>query len=173
MAVGLEPTLTDALSKAIIERVILPRFRRGEFAGGIAAGIDEIGRVIENDPAAIALQTPTGEGAGVDWTMLILVLLWLAFILYLQWRAHRAARHRPSSARRCRTWPLRHDPIEERPILRNHRRLGETRLIGGPPGRAQPFCEGGMVEHGGQRPGQRLGILDRHEEPGLTGCDQG
>jgi uncharacterized protein len=32
---GLEPTLTDALSKIIIANTILPRFRAGDFAGGI------------------------------------------------------------------------------------------------------------------------------------------
>ena len=32
---GLEPILTDALSKIIIENAILPRFRAGDFAGGI------------------------------------------------------------------------------------------------------------------------------------------
>ncbi len=36
---GLEGTLTDALSKIIIENSILPRFREGDFAGGIKNGV--------------------------------------------------------------------------------------------------------------------------------------
>lgn len=35
---GLEPVLTDALSSVIINRAILPRFKDGDMAGGIAAG---------------------------------------------------------------------------------------------------------------------------------------
>lgn len=39
---GLEPILTDALSNRIIEEQILPRFRDGDFPGGIIAGADAI-----------------------------------------------------------------------------------------------------------------------------------
>ncbi|MEO6568619.1 MAG: TPM domain-containing protein, partial [Opitutaceae bacterium] len=35
---GLEPVLTDALSKRIIEEEITPRFRQGDFDGGVRAG---------------------------------------------------------------------------------------------------------------------------------------
>ncbi|MEO7411932.1 MAG: TPM domain-containing protein, partial [Opitutaceae bacterium] len=35
---GLEPVLTDALSKRIIEEEITPRFRQGDFEGGVRAG---------------------------------------------------------------------------------------------------------------------------------------
>ena len=35
---GLEPILTDALSRIIIERDILPKFRAGDLAGGVVAG---------------------------------------------------------------------------------------------------------------------------------------
>ncbi|MBU6401196.1 MAG: TPM domain-containing protein, partial [Verrucomicrobia bacterium] len=36
---GLEPVLTDALCKQIIEYEIKPRFRNGDFAGGLSAGV--------------------------------------------------------------------------------------------------------------------------------------
>ena len=39
---GLEALLTDALSKIIIENAILPRFREGDFAGGIKDGVRDI-----------------------------------------------------------------------------------------------------------------------------------
>lgn len=35
---GLEPILTDALSRIIIEREILPKFRAGDLPGGVVAG---------------------------------------------------------------------------------------------------------------------------------------
>jgi uncharacterized protein len=39
---GLEGTLTDAITKLIIEGVIIPRFRADDFAGGISQGADAI-----------------------------------------------------------------------------------------------------------------------------------
>ncbi len=39
---GLEGVLTDALSSQIIRRIVAPKFRDGDYAGGIRAGIDAI-----------------------------------------------------------------------------------------------------------------------------------
>lgn len=39
---GLEGVLTDALSDQIIRHEIIPKFKEGDFAGGISAGIDAI-----------------------------------------------------------------------------------------------------------------------------------
>ena len=39
---GLEGTLTDALSKVIIANAIAPRFKAGDFGGGISRGVDDI-----------------------------------------------------------------------------------------------------------------------------------
>ncbi len=47
---GLEGALTDITSKRIIEEIIVPRFRVGDFAGGVAAGVDQMIRVIEGEP---------------------------------------------------------------------------------------------------------------------------
>lgn len=46
---GLEPTLTDALSKIIITNAIAPRFKAGDFGGGIARGVDDIITVLTTD----------------------------------------------------------------------------------------------------------------------------
>jgi uncharacterized protein len=46
---GLEGTLTDAVAKLIIERSIVPRFRNGDFAGGIAHAVDDIVSVLSGD----------------------------------------------------------------------------------------------------------------------------
>ena len=47
---GLEGVLTDALSGKIIREQITPRFKAGDMAGGINAGVDEIIRVIQLPP---------------------------------------------------------------------------------------------------------------------------
>jgi uncharacterized protein len=46
---GLEGTLTDALSKVIIANAITPRFKTGDFSGGITRGVDDIITVLTTD----------------------------------------------------------------------------------------------------------------------------
>jgi uncharacterized protein len=46
---GLEGTLTDALNKVIITNAIAPRFKTGDFGGGIARGVDDIITVLSTD----------------------------------------------------------------------------------------------------------------------------
>src|SRR5580765_7638837 len=46
---GLEKTLTDALSKVIITNAIAPRFKAGDFGGGISRGVDDIITVLTTD----------------------------------------------------------------------------------------------------------------------------
>ncbi|MGB8575690.1 MAG: TPM domain-containing protein [Pseudolabrys sp.] len=46
---GLEGTLTDALSKVIIANAITPRFKAGDFSGGISRGVDDIITVLTTD----------------------------------------------------------------------------------------------------------------------------
>jgi uncharacterized protein len=46
---GLEGALTDATSHRIIEEIITPRFRVGDFYGGISAGLDQMMKVIDGE----------------------------------------------------------------------------------------------------------------------------
>ncbi len=47
---GLEGVLNDATSKRIIEELVVPRFKDGDFYGGIDAGVTAMMRVIEGEP---------------------------------------------------------------------------------------------------------------------------
>jgi uncharacterized protein len=47
---GLEGALTDVTSRRIIDEVITPKFRTGDFAGGISDGVDRMIRVIDGEP---------------------------------------------------------------------------------------------------------------------------
>ena len=47
---GLEGALNDATTKRIIDEIITPKFRSGDFAGGISAGVDRIIGVIDGEP---------------------------------------------------------------------------------------------------------------------------
>ena len=46
---GLEGALTDAIANRIIQQDIVPRFRAGDYYGGIAAGVDRIIRVVDGE----------------------------------------------------------------------------------------------------------------------------
>jgi uncharacterized protein len=47
---GLEGVLTDATSSRIISESIVPRFKEGDFYGGVTAGVDSIMRVVDGEP---------------------------------------------------------------------------------------------------------------------------
>ena len=48
---GLEGTLTDAISKIIIANAVAPRFKAGDFPGGVERGVDDIITTLTTDSA--------------------------------------------------------------------------------------------------------------------------
>lgn len=60
---GLEGALTDVTSRRIIDEVITPKFRDGDFAGGVTAGVDRMIGVIDGEP----LPEPGRRRDGVDF----------------------------------------------------------------------------------------------------------
>ncbi|HVW69797.1 MAG TPA: YgcG family protein [Steroidobacteraceae bacterium] len=58
---GLEGALNDATCKRIISEIIIPRFRKGDFEGGIRDGVDRMIRVVEGEP----LPEPSSSAPGV------------------------------------------------------------------------------------------------------------
>ena len=55
---GLEGAVPDAVAKRLIEEEFIPRFREGDFYGGLRAGLDRLMRVIDGEP----LPPPKQEG---------------------------------------------------------------------------------------------------------------
>lgn len=84
---GLEGILSDGKCGEIIDRYILPRFRQGDFAGGLSAGTYSIASVIAND-AGVELtgildeETPQGYHRGIPpiLQLIIIVILAIFFI---------------------------------------------------------------------------------------------
>jgi uncharacterized protein len=89
---GLEPVLTDGLSSSIIRNDITPRFKEGDFAGGINAGVDRIVTQLElpaDEAAKIAsaAQEPRGRDEGVPFGAIIFVLFLIFFVFLPMFRS--------------------------------------------------------------------------------------
>lgn len=89
---GLEGTLTDALSKVIITNAITPRFKGGDFSGGIARGVEDIITVLTTDASEwqarpeLRLDSDPAGNAG-DW---VFNMLLIAFVtMFIVWPGFR------------------------------------------------------------------------------------
>jgi uncharacterized protein len=104
---GLEGTLTDAVSRLIIDHAVLPRFRAGDFAGGIERATDDIIQVLSGDAedfkrrAAERDARPSGgQGIGLFTIVVFILILWL--FSYLQ----RGQQQQAAGRRRSRWGPV-------------------------------------------------------------------
>ena len=74
---GLEPVLTDLQTNVIQNEVIIPFFKKGDFGGGIEAGVDALLSTIQGKPFQPAPDSTTqplkGKG-GPDFTFLLFAL---------------------------------------------------------------------------------------------------
>src|SRR5882757_1262042 len=61
---GLEGALTDVTSKRIIDEDITPKFKSGDFAGGVSAGINRMIRVVDGEKLP-APEPPHWQGSGL------------------------------------------------------------------------------------------------------------
>jgi uncharacterized protein len=86
---GLEGILTDALSSQIIRNEITPRFREGDYPGGINAGVDAIIAQLQAPPEAAearvqaaATNVHRGRRGGGSFLPLIFWIVVLGFIVF-------------------------------------------------------------------------------------------
>lgn len=63
---GLEGSLTDVTARRIIDEAISPKFRSGDFAGGISDGLDRMIQVINGEPLP-APEPQASHGQDVSW----------------------------------------------------------------------------------------------------------
>lgn len=102
---GLEPILTDALSSLIIQNAILPRFKAGDFPGGINAGTDEIIKQLQAPPeeaeqraleAAAQRQQQSARGGegGFPMGLIFWAVMFLFFILPMMRGGRRGRKYR-------------------------------------------------------------------------------
>jgi len=59
---GLEPKLPDVRCKRILEELVVPKFRAGDFPAGIAAGVDAVDKAVRGgDPLPPPKPVPAGD----------------------------------------------------------------------------------------------------------------
>ncbi len=78
---GLEPVLTDAKAKLIIEREMTPLFKSGDYAAGIRAGANAVVAALEG--TYVPSNSSPSEGGGWPTWLIIVVIVGVLLLLCL------------------------------------------------------------------------------------------
>jgi uncharacterized protein len=87
---GLEPILTDALSSVILQNAVLPKFRSGDFNGGVTAGVDALIQQLSLDTSTAEAKAAAaerqaqqgGDGGQPGGIGGLLIFLFIAFAIF-------------------------------------------------------------------------------------------
>ncbi|WP_264045641.1 TPM domain-containing protein [Methylobacterium flocculans] len=88
---GLEGALTDALSKVIITTAVAPRFKTGDYAGGINAGIEAMLSILAGDAEEWQRKGRVRSDEADSGQVILFVILFLV-ILFVAYRMNRGGR---------------------------------------------------------------------------------
>lgn len=82
---GLEGAIPDAYARRIIDQAIAPRFRQGDYAGGLQAGVADLVRLIDGEalppPRAVGENGAAAPPQGADWLALLMVAFVVGLVL--------------------------------------------------------------------------------------------
>ena len=123
----LEPVMTDTMSKIIITNAMLPKFRRGDYPGGIRDGVRDIKDVLLGDADAVKERAKGGRTGDSDPIALIHLLVFAAIIALVFWRMKKAADAQ-------RQWEQNLSPDERRRLQRERRRNRGGNVVAVPGG---------------------------------------
>lgn len=107
---GLEGTLTDAIGSFIIQQAVLPRFRAGDFAGGITRGAEDIVNVLTGDAEEYKERARAANAAPEpSLTELLVIAFWILIAILIIRRVLTDMRHNQGAVprgrvRRTRDW---------------------------------------------------------------------
>ncbi len=90
---GLEGTLTDLLSKVIITNAMVPRFKTGDYGGGIERGVDDIIAVLTTDSSDWQKRPDLRadrQGQGDSYAPLIALIVIVIIIILILRSPHRS-----------------------------------------------------------------------------------
>jgi uncharacterized protein len=94
---GLEPILTDALSEVILQTQVLPKFRAGDFDGGVEAGVEALIQQLSLNPSEAEARAAAAErqvqdragdqngGGGIAGLVIFLFILFAIFRVFGGW----------------------------------------------------------------------------------------
>lgn len=85
----LEPFMTDTMAALIIQNAILPKFRRGDYAGGIKDGVRDIRTVVLGDPEEVKRRAQGGQPHQDDSAEMFQLLVFLMFVAFILWINYR------------------------------------------------------------------------------------
>jgi uncharacterized protein len=80
---GLEGTLTDAISKIIIATTAAPRFKAGDFGGGVERGADAIIEVLSGDASEWSKRAKATPGSELSALDQIMPLVFIALFIFI------------------------------------------------------------------------------------------
>lgn len=79
---GLEGAIPDAIAKRIVAEQMAPRFREGDFAGGLRATVATLDKVIRGEPLpAPVVQTAPNGGEPADALTFLLIVFFMAGVI--------------------------------------------------------------------------------------------
>jgi uncharacterized protein len=79
---GLEGDLTDAISSVIINHDMIPRFKTGDWEGGLSIGIDDIGKVTRGEGDAVVQRVQNDSVPVVpDWIPILIFIIIMIIII--------------------------------------------------------------------------------------------
>jgi uncharacterized protein len=79
---GLEPVLTDVMSRRVLDQVLRPRFRAGDFDGGVERAVDAVDGLIRGTST---LPPPRQSDVQSDLPPRMFGVLWLLFLVPFVW----------------------------------------------------------------------------------------
>jgi len=118
----LEPVMTDTMSKIIIQNAMLPKFRRGDYAGVIADGVRDIKDVLLGDAEAVKERAKGGRTPKDDPTAIVHLALFFLIVALIVWQMRRAMEAQ-------RRWEASLTPEQRRQLERQRMRRGGGNVI--------------------------------------------
>lgn len=78
---GLQGTLTDAMSKRIISEIVAPRFRAGDFPGGIEQGVDKIIALLQGEALPPPPSKKKAVAGGINYETFFILAMVAALVV--------------------------------------------------------------------------------------------
>ncbi len=94
----LEPLLTDAITKLIIENSILPRFRSRDFPGGIKTGVSGIIAVLTGDAQEMTVRNQIQNEPFALLIASFIAIIWFIILASIVWNIIQAIRQGSGAA---------------------------------------------------------------------------